>query len=263
MTRAEPIYILAKCRNAKLVEASMLVFRTIRVGFPDAPIIVYGMAPDMGALLQIENKAREVGARWADISRLRLGHHDEWIALLLHRHHKPFWICDTDVVFWRKFEFESTHQALAGVLVPEFYEPWTQTQYRARLHTCLMRIDPQRFQANCDFYRRRCAQMPFEPRINFVHQQFQPERRGDERVDYFYDTLAMAWHAFGGQAFTQEQIESFDHLNCATYADLIGPSLDFPIEEAHRAIYEDHTCARGLWARQFEWFEQHKERQLV
>jgi hypothetical protein len=146
------------------------------------------------------------------------------------------------------------------VRVPSFYEPWTGTQYRERLHTCLMRIDPGRFALETGLYKGRFPPEPFKPKIDFISQQWQPERIGDQVTNHFYDTLAMAWHAFGGQEFTQEQIESFDHMNCATYADLIARSQDFDMLSAHKAIYADHTKARGLWAHQFEWFRTHQKR---
>jgi hypothetical protein len=259
----EPIHILATCRKPELLPAALLVFRTIRVGFPDSPISVSTLNdPTERSYSEISQAARSVDAFWWGRDKGTITTHDQWIRCQIEAveaDSRPFWICDTDVVFWRKFEFEPDPKvAIAGVWTPEFFEPWTRTRYRERLHTCLMRIDPFRFHLSCAAYLAQFPKMPFRPKIDFISQQWQPERAGTTRVDHFYDTLAMAWHAFGGQRFGQEQIDSFDHLNCATYADLIEPSLDFPIREAHRLVYEDHTIARGLWAKQFEWFAEHK-----
>jgi hypothetical protein len=258
MNQHEPIHILATCRKPELLPAATLVFRTIRVGFPVSPIrlsIKHGC--DRRSFLKIKRSAEEIGAEWAGTTHRS---HDDWIQRLIDESSTPFWICDTDVVFWKQFEFEpDSYTPIAGVWTPEFYEPWTRTFYRERLHTCLMRIDPFQFSRQCGLYLERCPTMPFRPKVDFVSQQWQPERDGHGRVDFFYDTLAMAWHALGGQRFSPEQIDSFDHLNCATYADLIGPAQDFDMQAAHAAIYEDPTRARGLWAKQMEWFAAHTE----
>jgi hypothetical protein len=251
----EPVHILVTCRNRALLPAATLVFQTLRIGFPDAPVHVWGKPG---------NCCEEETAMAASLTGAELHaapeeyEHDGWIQFLLEEEEEPFWICDTDVVFWTKFEHTPDGSPLAGVRTPSFFEPWMGVQYRERLHTCLMRIDPKAFRKAESRYLDRFPAHPFAPVLELVHQQLQPERRLGVMVTHFYDTLAMAWHCFGGQEFTKRQIESFDHLNCATYADLIAPSLDFDIRKAHNAIYEDISRARGSWALQFKWFAEHK-----
>jgi len=242
-----------------MLPAATLVFKTLRVGFPDAPVRVC-MGEGIHCRKEIREAAEEVGADVVEILDLEeFGpQHDGWLDQLIMTEEESFWICDTDVVFWKRFEHRPNGSALAGVRVPSFYEPWTGTQYRERLHTCLMRIDPTAFANSESEYCSRFPQEPFQPITQMVLQQYQPERINGQVTTHFYDTLAMAWHAFGGQEFTQEQIESFDHLNCATYADLIAPALDFDILGAHKAIYQDYRLARGSWAKQFQWFAEHK-----
>jgi hypothetical protein len=240
----------------ELLPAATLVFKTLRVGFPDAKVYVY--QPRIQACANdIAQAATGAGAK---CYFTEYEPHDRWIDHLIDVEASPFWICDTDVVFWKRFEHQPDRSAIAGVRTPEFYEPWTKAYYRERLHTCLMRIDPQKFRSERAAYRTRVIVTPFLPVIELVRQQWQPERRTGQIRNYFYDTLAMAWHAFGGQEFNREQIESFDHLNCATYVDRIAPSLDFDIQAAHKAVYENPDRLRGSWARQFEWFSQHREK---
>jgi len=255
---AEPVHILVTCRKPELLPAATLVFRTLRVGFPDAPVYACFSGDNACCQEEISRAAVAVGAEVYD--EYFMSTHDLWVRDMIAMKEEPFWICDTDIVFWRRFEHRPDGSALAGVRVPSFFEPWTLTQYRERLHTCLMRIDPVAFSQSEEKYRGRFPQEPFEPQLESVLQQWQPERKNGAVTHHFYDTLAMAWHAFGGQEFTQAQIESFDHLNCATYADLIAPSLDFDILGAHKAIYENIELARGSWAKQFEWFAAHKEK---
>jgi hypothetical protein len=257
----EPVHILVTCRKQKLEQAATLIFKTLRVGFPDVPVTV-SMGTGHCCKAVIRKAAVSVGAEIVEIRDIeQFGPpHDSWLEQLIASEEDPFWICDTDVVFWKRFEHTADGSALAGVRVPGFFEPWTGTQYRERLHTSLMRIDPEKFRKSADEYEAQFPQEPFRPQLMFVSQQYQPERRNGTVTTHFYDTLAMAWHAFGGQEFTQEQIESFSHLNCATYADLIAPAVDFDMLGAHKAVYENIENARGLWAKQFEWFAQHREK---
>jgi hypothetical protein len=250
----EPVHILVTCRKPELLPAATLVFRTLRVGFPEAPVTVH-LRFGQTNRLEIQHLVGMVKAKWI-VTFIEA--HDQWIEKLITNSAEPFWICDTDVVFWREFEHVPDGSALAGVRVPSFFEPWTGTQYRERLHTCLMRIDPEAFRSSILVFSRQFARHPFQPHQWFIPQQLQSERHNGTVTQHFYDTLAMAWHAFGGQEFTPAQIESFSHLNCATYADLIAPSVDFDMLGAHKAVYEDIENARGLWAKQFKWFAQHK-----
>jgi hypothetical protein len=255
----EPVHILAFCRKPELLPAATLVFKTLRVGFPRGQLFV-SVRNDSPCLVEITSAAREAAAAQVRLlSSARLGH-DEWIRYLIETSEEPFWICDTDVIFWNRFRHEPDGSALAGVHMPSFCEPWTGTRYRERLHPCLMRIDPSAFKRSFRKYLDRFPPEPFHPLIEPVLQQWQPERLNGTVIHHFYDTLAMAWHAFGGQDFTEEQIESFSHLNCATYADLIGPSQDFDMLGAHKAVYENIENARGLWAKQFQWFAEHREK---
>jgi hypothetical protein len=252
----EPVHILAYCRKPELLPAATLVFKTLRVGFPAAPVTVH-FGKGIQCKTEIVQAFDDIGA--AEVVELpERTRHDIWVRELIEQEEEPFWICDTDVVFWKAFRHQPDGSALAGVRTPSFFEPWSGTQYRERLHTCLMRIDPAAFIKSEIQYLARFPSEPFIPFIDMVAQQYQPARHNGTVTQHFYDTLATAWHAFGGQDFTTEQIESFDHLNCATWVDIIAPSLDFDIVGAHKAVYEDHTHLRGAWARQFQWFAEHK-----
>jgi hypothetical protein len=252
-----PIHILVFCPKPKGLPAATLVFRTLRIGFPRGLVHLH-MRSDISCRQEILDAAAPAGVGKVHLIPDERVRHDEWLEKLIHRETEPFWICDTDVVFWNRFRHQPDGSALAGVRVPSFCEPWTGTRYRERLHPCLMRIDPHAFRVAHKRFLDRFPPEPFQPYMEPICQQWQPERVNGRVIHHFYDTLAMAWHAFGGQEFTQEQIESFDHLNCATYADLIAPSLDFDILGAHKAIYQDHHLARGSWARQFAWFAAHQ-----
>lgn len=250
--KRERVYILATCRKPELWPGTALVFRTLRTGFPTAEIVVHGngLGPRAERMREL---CASVGAHYLNVLPTV---HDLWVDMLLQDERQPFWICDTDVVFWSAVEGWRFRTALSGVQQPEFFERFTGTNYRERLHTCLMRLDPVRFREECHEYLARFPRMPFAPRIDFVRQQWQPERHGDRMVTYFADTLAVAWHALGGSAFSEEQMDAFDHVSCATYADLIAGSYpDTNMLAAHAAIYENPELARGLWRQQMDYWK--------
>lgn len=251
----ERVYILATCRKAELLAGTLLVFRTVRTGFPTAEIVVHGNG--LGEFTPAVRAAcEEVGAHYLNVLPTV---HDEWIEMLLQDERRPFWICDTDVIFWSAVEQWRFDTALSGLHQAEFFEQFTRTNYRERLHTCLMRLDPKRFREETQEYLSQFPKMPFHPRIDLVRQQWQPERHGDRVVNYFADTLAVAWHALGGSAFSEEQLDCFDHVSCATYADLMAPAYaDTDMLAAHKMIYEEPGRARGLWRQQRAYFEKGK-----
>lgn len=251
----EPVHMLVSCPEPKYFPAATLVFRTLRTGFPDARVRAWVRMADEGLYKVVSALAAKLDVEVRCCTNETI--HDRWVRDLIQGYQEPFWICDTDVIFWTKVPAAPSGHALAGVRVPSFWEPFTRTQYRERLHTCLMRIDPSMFWNLAQLFFGRFPKMPFIPHTELICQQWQPERNGAGVTFHFYDTLAMAWHAFGGQDFTQAHIDSFSHLNCATYAHMVAPHLDFDILAAHEAVYADINQARNLWPRQFDWFKAH------
>ena len=243
-----PVHILATVRKPELLPAALFVFPTLRVGFPTAQIIVWGNALAGEALAAVRAAVGRAGCAFQNLPATV---HDAWIENLILRSFEPFWICDTDVVFWEKVEhwFGAQPSTLnpqplyAGRHEPEFHEPYTDTVHVERLHTCLMYLDPARIRAAMHAWMRRIpepwchtAQFPLL-RMHFIPRT--------QRLVLCYDTLAGLYQAAPGQSFTEEQNLCFDHLAAATYADKVQlPGVDLPA--VHREIYARPELARGL-----------------
>lgn len=241
------VHILATVRTPALLAGALLVFRTLRVGFPSAPVHLYGNGLDRHALPPIAEAARRVNASFQN-----LGHtsHDAWITALLARAVAPFWICDTDIVFHEAVQPWSfpAETAFAGRFEPEFDEEWTGTRHLARLHTSLMWFDPGETRAAVrQVIDRIPAPWRSSAQFPLIEQTFVPQRDSDT---LFYDSMAGLYQAGFGTPFTAAQNAAFDHLHCATYADLISPHLHLPgggsLLETHRAIYENPARIKGL-----------------
>lgn len=250
-----PVHILATVRNPLLLDAALLVFKTLRIGFPTAPVAVWGNGLNPAAAAAVD-LARLACLGPSTFQNLTEHSHDDWIETLILKSQTPFWICDTDMVFHNPVESwlpELRGYPFAGRLEPEFAEEWTHTTHVARLHTCLMYVDPARTRAaireimnRVPELWRRSAQWPL------IRQTFVPVRREtpDSRLQtLFYDTMAGLYQAGFGQAFTAKQDEAFDHCHCGTYADLVSPHLTLPgggsLLDTHRAIYENPAQIKG------------------
>jgi hypothetical protein len=208
------VHILVTCRNPELKAMSLLVFDTIRIGFPTARIRCY---------LNDTNDPEIVSRCHAfsdDVTPVDMIHH-KWIQMLLNSETEPFVICDTDMVFYSKVEDWKFDTALAGYRIPEFDDEFTNTITRSRLHTSLMFIDPEKFNQYAEGYESAFPETPFNPIASYVDPLCIPlNGRG-----YFHDTMSMAYHAFGGTEFTQKQKSAYFHFHYGTLSDLVLPLL--------------------------------------
>jgi hypothetical protein len=92
-----PVHILAYCRRADLLDAALLVFRTLRTGFPDNPVFVWGNALEDWAGEQVRQFAAQASCVY---NAIPLTQHDAWLEELIEAQFHPFWVLDTDLVFW-------------------------------------------------------------------------------------------------------------------------------------------------------------------
>lgn len=237
------VHILATVRNPALLDAALLVFKTLRTGFPDNPVHVWGNALTGDALHAVAWAARHAGAKFQNLNHTS---HDQWIQVWLDKFIEPFWICDTDIVFHAPLNL-NLNPVFAGRLTPEFDEEFTGMIHVARLHSCLMYIHPGKVRAAMrEVFNRLPSPWTESAKFALVWQTVIP-RRGQKAL--FYDVMAGLYQAGFGTAFTPEQDAAFDHLHCATYADLIAPHLNLPgggnLLDSHRAVYANPALLNG------------------
>lgn len=245
------VHILATVLNPDRIKSTLLVFRSIRTGFPTANIFVYGNGiKDRGCANLVKVMASNVGAQYVDVP---MHSHGQWIENILYNESSPFWICDTDMVFFDKVEhwFQDSNALFAGRYEPEFWEEWTKTWHVARLHPSLVWFNPQLLRAAIRAWPGK-HEFFGSVQTNLIQWSLVP-RRGDDL--YFYDTLAGLHHALGGQVFTEEQNAAYGHLFCGTYADVLSehhPNL----ASKHDAVWDNPEIAKGFWKDQQEWYKQ-------
>lgn len=246
------VQILATRLRDGWLDATLLVFRTIRVGFPTLPVTVWTNALDPETHKAVVDCADSVKATVRPIPRQIA--HDAWVEALLANCPTPFWIADTDLVFNDAVErFASA--PMTGRLEPAFLEPWSGTQHVERLHTSLLYLDPQAIRDRVRVWESQWHPkgFPFRPITELVRQTYVPVAG---KPPLFYDTCAALYHAIGGVAFTPEQDAVFNHLHCSTYVQAMSESIP-GLKDAHARIYAQPKEAGALPEQQRTFYTQH------
>lgn len=249
------VHVLATCRNPELFPATRLVFDSIRVGFPTAEInvVLNGLASYHEA--EIEKECEKVSANCSNRT-IYPTVHNRWISELIRDKSEPFFICDTDVIFhenFERFDFDFQAKALAGRLIPRFFDEVTGCITYERLHTSLLYINPMIIRRQvASFKSKLCTQSPFyvdqdlvDPLMSVIHKQ-----------PYFHDTASQLYNAIGGKAFTPQQLDCYDHLNCGTYIDIAAPRMTYGknLKSDHEKVFENPALSRGIWKQQENYY---------
>lgn len=241
-----PVHILATCNNRELAQMTSLVFATLRIGFPSAPVTVHvngnceALCPEILSLCT---------ATRCQVIKVETIHH-EWIENLVRTQTEPFYILDTDAVFFESVEGWSFSSALAGRLIPEWQDAFSGCLTRARLHTSLLRLDPEQIKERI---ATRPSPTPFTPNVNLFHPLVLPLHRRN----YFYDTASLLYHQLGGEPFSACQLDAFFHFNFGTISDLVLPRLPDreTMAEAREKILANPSLGRGRWREQDEYYQ--------
>lgn len=239
------VHCLVTCRDASLLPASTLVFKTFRVGFPTSKLRVYINEPSFRSEIVA---ALPEGTEVEDISTI----HHTWIEFLVATEQEPFWIVDADVSFWSKVEDWTFEKPLAGRLIPEFRDEFSRCITRSRLHPSLMRIDPVKVRDQIKTYHDRVYNSVFTPHANLFYPCVFPLR--DE--PYFHDTTSLLYHAIGGQAFTDRQLGAYDHLHFGSIPDVVLPQLSdgAAMAAAREECIKNPESFKGVWRQQEAYF---------
>lgn len=257
------VQILLTCRDAELLPAATLVFKTLRVGFPTANVTVTLNFQDGHALnYNSVAAAARSSIQDAGLTAIRIDQtiHHEWIKELLERESHPFFLCDTDMVFFDSFEKWTFPEdcAMAGRYVPQFKDKFTNCITRPRLHTSLLYMNPVEIRKRVEKYFGQFPKTPFNPMPNLIYPCQFPMREGRIVRNLFHDTCCLLYQAIAGQHFTEPMLDCYAHLNFGTISDLIAPH--YPEErwrESHFAIFENPELARGAWKAQQAFYEKH------
>lgn len=248
-------HCLVTLLNPDRIKSALLVFKTVKIGFPTANLLVYGNGiKDREGRNIIQAVAKDAGAQYVDIP---MHSHGQFLENILANESSPFWVFDTDIVFFSKVEdwFNGSTELFAGRYEPEFWEEWTRTMHVARLHPSLLWFNAQPLRAAIRAWPGK-HEFFNSVNINLIQWSLVPKYGGDM---YFYDTCAGLHHALGGFQFTEDQNKSYGHLFCGTYADVISEQHPNLVAK-HDAVWDNPELARGIWEEQKKWYEENKVR---
>lgn len=243
------IHILATCRKLPMLRSSTLVFDTIRVGFPDEQIHVTVNTDIADAKREIVQSCEKVKATYEHACTV----HHKWIRDTLERSRSPLWICDTDMVFFNKFDASSLlGSALAGTFTPRFMDPFSKCMTMERLHTCLLYMHPRMIQHRITSWQLQVPETKFTPKVDLIDPLVIPTLHGNT----FFDTCSLLYQAIGGQSFNDKQLASFAHLHCGTWADMIEPVMPGMLS-MHKQAIENPEFAKNLRKLQSDFYAKH------
>lgn len=233
--------MLATFSNPELVETASLTFKTVRTGFPTADIqvdIQNLSGVDIGGFLK---NAESVGAKINILDKEVV--HGAWIKNKVESDKNPFWICDTDVVFYGSMEkLKLEGYSMAGEYVPRFDCPISKCVTQARLHTSLMYLDPVCIAEDLLEFKKKYCNLKFTPCADLFSASVEPLRR----EGFFYDTCAKLYHSiYGSYEFKKADLKRFVHLQCGTWLDQV--SCVFPgMKDVHRLALTNPDMVRGI-----------------
>lgn len=240
---SENVHILATCSKPELIDATLLVFKTLRVGFPKANVTVWRNGEPTGRPA-IDDAAMKVDC---ELVQSEPTIHHDWIKERLRDATEPFWICDTDMVFWKSVEDWKVQAPLAGAYIPEFFDSWSRCRTAPRLHTSLLRFDPVLIKARLETLHDKVRVSRFTPLVDLVAPVVLPN-------GFFYDTCSLLYHAVGGQQFNEAQLEAYEHLHGGTWIDELSQA--YPgLKEVHQSVYADISKAKGSHVRMQQFYQ--------
>jgi hypothetical protein len=237
------VLILTWCKDPDALYGSLLTLKTIRIGFPDADVMVV----DNGSIdvPDIRLAAEAVGAGYMKQNEVP---HWQFMRKAIEIVRQPLVFADPDLIFWDRMKMPET--LIAGRLIPQFFDEYTQTLTHARLHTSLLSIpDPQKLWQVIRAEESRMWES------DLLRPIMLPSNGKWER----WDTGAPLYGAIGGHAFTTE-LDSYDHIFCGSHLKYVAEKLNPTARSEFKRVHDiartgDLSKLRGIWKLQEQYFK--------
>ena len=247
--------------NKKAFNNCTLTLETVRVAFPTQEIIVYVNTSSVWCFNEIKQKAPK------DVQVVLLHqehHHAEWIEHVINNTKGELIIVDPDMMFHKEWtaKFE---KVLAGAFVPLIWNEFAKCVSYRRIHTSFMCIRdcdelrsmikaayPQAFSdvSNAGKYS---SVNPYMPDVKFVMG-----------IPSFWDSCAVLFNMIGGDLFTEEHYECYDHINSSTFVDIMEQNMEAGkgFREYHDAVSADSSKLKGTWKLVLNYYQRMHDRAM-
>lgn len=249
------VSILTYCAHPAVAYGTLLIFKTLRVGFPTARIEVFDNASHADVCTQIKAAAAACDASFTALPARSHAAHLRWLLEEREPPEGPLVIVDPDVIFWRSLEQWDFGAALmAGRLMPAMGK--RELVSVPRLHPSLLWVPTvARLREAMATHRTQWADM--ERSWDGVAPHL--ARVGDRL--FFFDTMARAHAALERRchAFDAGELDAYDHLffgsHLPTMDARLGPEFEAIVAAHRHAAAGDLQQLRGIWRRQAAFFE--------
>jgi hypothetical protein len=245
------VYTLTWCKRAEQLYGTTLVFKTLRDGFPNAPLRVIDAASVPEFRDAIRSCATACRAQFSQLERrVELADFIEWS---LHNQRTGAAVfVDPDVCFWERIEDWEFEGLAAGRFIPRHHCEFEHCPSEPRLHTSLLWV-PDVAAMNAAIADVRRSHRYFRPFANVV------VRLGDHWR--YFDAGACLYSIFPNQMrhFDASQLDAYDHIFAGTYADSVlarlSPESAATYSAIHSTAKQDYRQLKGCWRRQEEYFQ--------
>ena len=247
MSGLKKVYVLTFCKDINQLYGSLLVFDTIRVGFPTAEIIVVDNNSITDAVIEIEKAAYSVNAQFVKLENQVL--HRDYLRYILNCENDDaqIYIIDPDVILWENVETFTTNKLLSGRLIPEFFDAYTDTITKPRIHTSFLYIPSVKLLIN---------------KINALENKYCTDliKYATLKINgnwTMWDTFGQVFECLHSdiEIFTEKQNDCFDHIFCGSHLNIIAKRHNNPrLHEIHRLSIENPQELKGIWREQHDFF---------
>jgi len=248
---SKQIYILTWCNRLENLYGATLIFKTLRLGFPDSTIHVVDNASLSNARPVIRRFAQECNAQFVQLKD-EVSHHDFIEQTLNQQSQGTAIFVDPDICFWENVEGWSFNKLTVGRLLPKYICEYTGCLTHPRLHTSFLWIP--------DVAALREAVRTIQARY-FEFHPFRPMMFKLENTWHRFDTGGSLLAALPEQMqfFTEKELDAYDHLFCGTHlntvASRIRPDYALLFDRMHKHVQVDHRALKGAWRLQEEYFQ--------
>jgi hypothetical protein len=248
------VYILTYCKRIENLYGTILVFKTLRTGFPTANIHVFDNASLPTVRHVIRQHTRECGATFTQLDT-ELMHHDFIKKTLKSQGYGAAIFVDPDVCFWESVEDWNFEQFLiAGRLLPGIHCSFLGgVLTRPRLHTSLFWIPDTR----ALFEKLAAIQSQY-----FEFDPFRPIMFKADGIWQRFDTAGTLYSALPEEqiyVFAEKELNAYDHIFSGTHIQFIVSTFSADFAEKFVRLHEqaknDYTQVRGAWRWQEDFFK--------
>ena len=252
------VFILATCRKPELMQGMMMVFDTVRVGFPDAQIEVGWNYRESTkeSWEPLCRRCNDVKARVFPFIAQDGFAHPEWIAHVMNTVDGKYAIIDTDMVFYancENFGFD-TSVHIAGVWVPKFYCPFVQAITMPRVHTSFVLVpDGAHLRKAIDNVVELDTPMS-------VMRLMKPFVYVHDGKRYFQDTMGGLSQVVGCGHFEQRHLDCYDHLHNGTIIDQVADKHPNggQLQERVQRAYAQPESIKDSWPGYARYYEERR-----